>query len=266
VAEADFRREVTPLVLTFNEEENIERTLSRLRWASQVLVVDSGSSDGTLAIVSRFENITVVQHPFESFADQCNFGLSQIRTPWVLSLDADHVLSEALVSELAGIVPGSSTVGFEARFVYLAQGATVRGSLYPPRVSLHRVEGSRYEDVGHGHRVVCPAGEIRRLRSVIYHDDRKPLARWVSSQVTYAEKEADFLLGADRRELKRVDRLRRTAWILPLVILPYMLFVRGTIFGGKGSWIYALQRTFAEILIALKVLERRWRGPEDSSS
>ena len=83
--------EITPLILTFNEKENIARTMAGLSWAKEVLLIDSGSTDGTLEIArSAHPNVRIVTRFFDSFAGQCNFGLTRIVTPWVLSIDADY--------------------------------------------------------------------------------------------------------------------------------------------------------------------------------
>src|SRR4051812_18013587 len=79
--------DITPMILTFNEEENIARTICKLTWAREVLVVDSFSTDSTLAIARQFPNVQVRQRAFDSFAEQCNWGLAQIDSNWVLSLD-----------------------------------------------------------------------------------------------------------------------------------------------------------------------------------
>ncbi|MEJ1931880.1 glycosyltransferase, partial [Nostoc sp. NIES-2111] len=71
---------ITGLVITFNEAANIERTLSRMQFLPKVIVLDSGSTDGTLDIAARFSNVEIVQRAFDSFAGQCNFGLGLIRT------------------------------------------------------------------------------------------------------------------------------------------------------------------------------------------
>src|SRR5512143_2622752 len=90
---------ITPLILTWNEEANIARTLDKLRWAREVVVVDSGSTDGTRAICESFPNVRVVVRPFDSHAAQWNFGLKEtgIVSDWVLALDADYVLTDDLV-------------------------------------------------------------------------------------------------------------------------------------------------------------------------
>ena len=95
--------QITPLVLTYNEAPNIRRTLEKLRWAREIIVVDSFSTDETLDRLKAFPQVRVVQRKFDTFAGQCNFGLDQIQTPWVLSLDADYVLSEELIEEIGGL-------------------------------------------------------------------------------------------------------------------------------------------------------------------
>src|SRR4051812_26253660 len=104
--------DITPLVITYNEAPNIARTLDRLTWARRILVVDSGSNDQTLQIIRSYPQAEVVQRSFDDFASQCNFGLTQISTTWVLSLDADYVLSEAVVAELQTLNPDDTIGGY----------------------------------------------------------------------------------------------------------------------------------------------------------
>ena len=96
---------ITPLILTFNGVPNIARTLEQLRWARDIVVIDSFSDDETLEIVSRYPQARVLQRKFDSFAAQCNFGLREtgIESEWVLSLDADYVLTPELIEELASL-------------------------------------------------------------------------------------------------------------------------------------------------------------------
>jgi glycosyltransferase involved in cell wall biosynthesis len=251
--------QITPLLITHDEAPNIERILAKLLWAKRIIVVDSGSTDGTLEILARYSQIEVLSRPFTSFADQCNFGLAAVRTEWVLSLDADYELSADFVKELQHLDCAADVNGYWARFIYKIYGRPLRGTLYPPRIVLHRVRNVRYFKEGHAHRVAVP-GNIGNLRSVIYHDDRKPLLRWYRSQQKYAEAEAQHLLTTNPRALSRIDRLRRSTWIVPIVAPIYVLFVRGCIIDGWAGWHYALQRLVAEGMIALSVLERRMRG------
>jgi hypothetical protein len=137
----------------------------------------------------------------------------------------------------------------------MVHGRPLRGALYPPRTVLYKTSLSRYRDEGHGHRVDVQ-GKIRRLRSPIYHDDRKPLARWLSSQQRYASREADYLLATPRSQLSAPDRLRLMIWPAPFAVLLYTLFVKGCILSGWRGWHYALQRLLAECMLALEILDR----------
>jgi glycosyltransferase involved in cell wall biosynthesis len=253
---------ITPLILTYNEAPNIARTLAKLSWARRIVVIDSGSTDSTLDVLRGYPQADVIHHLFSDFASQCNFGLSQIKTPWVLSLDADYELSDRLVDEIGALADSGGAAGYRAAFVYRIYRRPLRGTLYPPRVVLYRVDKARYYNEGHGHRVSV-AGEVRALRHVIYHDDRKPLARWFASQQLYAVEEARYLFAKAPHELTRADRLRRMAWPAPLGVLFYTLFAKGCILDGWAGWFYALQRLVAEALIALAVLDRRLRGADD---
>jgi glycosyltransferase involved in cell wall biosynthesis len=247
---------ITPLVITLNETSNIARALDKLEWARRIVVVDSGSSDGTLEILGRYPQVALFTRAFDNFADQCNFGLAQVQTEWALSLDADYQLSDSLVQELSSFDEEQNVAAYRASFVYRIHGRPLRATLYPPRVVLYRVKNARYVNEGHGHKVVV-SGIVRRLSGVIYHDDRKPLSRWFDSQQSYARLEADYLLKAHRDTLSAPDRLRRMAWPAPIIVFFYVLVIKGCLLDGWPGWFYALQRVLAECMIALELIDRR---------
>jgi glycosyltransferase involved in cell wall biosynthesis len=251
--------QITALVLTYNEEDNIGRTLAALAWVPRILVVDSGSNDQTLTIIGRFPQAEVVIRAFDSFAAQCNFGLSRITSPWVLSLDADYEVSESLAREIETLVPAEEVSGFRASFIYRVYGRGLRSTLYPPRTVLYRKDKAKYHDRGHGHRVEI-VGPVAFLGGPIYHDDRKPLSRWLSSQQRYAKLEADHLLAAQRSDLGWADRTRLLGWPAPILVFFYTLIVKRCVLDGWAGWLYVLQRTVAEILIALELAKHRLTG------
>ncbi len=252
------REQITPLIMTYNEAPNISRTLDKLLWARRIVVIDSGSTDGTVEILRRYSEVEMVHRPFVDAASQCNYGLTQVASPWVLSLDADYELSDELICELSSLAPPESVVGYRARFVYRIFERPLRGSLYPPRTVLYRKDKASYRQEGHTQRVVVD-GKVLPLRGVIYHDDRKPLARWMVSQQRYAADEAEFLMARRGGKLVLADRLRLMGWPAPIGVLFYTLFLKGCLFDGWPGWYYALQRTIAEMLIALEIADRRLR-------
>ena len=86
-------------IITLNEELNLARTLASVAWASQIVVVDSGSTDRTIEIAREF-GAEVIERPWPGFAQQKNFAIEQCTGAWVLSLDADEELSPALQAEI----------------------------------------------------------------------------------------------------------------------------------------------------------------------
>lgn len=249
---------ITPLILTWNEEANLRRCLERLRWAEQVVIVDSGSTDGTVAIAAEFPNARVIERPFDDHTTQWNFGVDATGTPWVLSLDCDYVLGEGVEDELAAL-PVEENEGLDAyyaSFRYLIFGKALRSCLYPPRAVLFRKDRCRYVPDGHTQLLQITAGRAGHLCTRIDHDDRKALTRWCSSQDKYAKLEAEKLLALPPSKLSLQDRIRRTMILGPVVVFFYTLLVRRAVLDGWAGWFYTFERTLAEIMLSLRLLER----------
>lgn len=252
---------ITPVILTRDEAPNISRTLSRLTWARDIVVVDSFSRDETVQLALRFPQARVIQRRFDTHATQWEFAVNGtgIQTEWVLALDADYVLSEALLDEIAGLTPDADVAGYRVRFRYVVDARPLRGSVYPPVTVLYRRAAARYVQDGHTQRVVVD-GRVESLRGPVLHDDRKPLDRWLESQRRYMRLEAAKLRSADWQELSWPDRVRKLRVIAPAAMAVYCLFWKGAILDGRAGLSYAAQRAFAETLLSLFLLEPRHAG------
>lgn len=251
----DMLSKITPLILTYNEAPNIERALSRLGWAERVVVVDSLSADGTPDILKRFPKVEIFQRRFDDHASQWNFGLDQVATEWVLALDADYLLTDEFVAELRELQPNGVGV-YAASFKYVMFGRRLKASLYPPRPVLFRKNGNRYYQDGHTQKL--KTGESPgRLSSFIDHDDRKSLSSWLEAQDRYALLEAKKLGTADWAGLPLQDKLRKLIVPAPFVAFFYTLLVKGMICEGWAGWYYVFQRTTAEILLSLRLIEAK---------
>jgi glycosyltransferase involved in cell wall biosynthesis len=258
---ADSLEQITPLILTYNEEANISRTLAGLHWARRIVVVDSFSTDATLELLAQHSRVEVVQRAFDSFAEQCHAGLQLITTPWCLSLDADHGITPAFQAELAEVVAAApaDVAAVFTPFRYLVYGRALRGTLLPPRFNLIRPDGGHYENDGHAHRFV-PRGRTLAMHQPIFHDDRKPLSRWLASQQRYLQQETHKLLTTPHHQLSRADRLRKRHVIAPFALLLLcLIWHRGLLDGWRG-WFYAFQRMYVETLLSLMLWEARHSG------
>ncbi|MEA5466499.1 glycosyltransferase family 2 protein [Leptothoe sp. PORK10 BA2] len=246
---------ITPVILTYNEEPNIERTLQKLNWADRIVVIDSYSTDETLDILEKYPKVDVFKRKFDSYAPQWNYGLDQVQTDWILSLDSDYILPDELISELAQLTLEDHIDGYFARFKYCVFGKPLRGTILPPRQILSRKGRSSYINDGHT-QLLKVKGESGHLKNYIYHDDRKALSRWLWAQDRYMLIEVKKLRETPDNELSMGDRIRKRKVVAPFVILLYCLVLKGGVLDGWRGWYYAFQRMFAETLLSLRLIEK----------
>ncbi|ANV84743.1 glycosyl transferase [Picosynechococcus sp. PCC 7003] len=255
---------ITPLILTYNEAPNIERTLQQLQWASRIVVIDSFSTDTTLDILNTYPPVETIQRKFDTHANQWNFGLEQVQSEWVLSLDADYVLTDALITELKTLSPSPEIDGYFVPFKYCVFGKPLRGTILPPRQALFRKTRSHYIDDGHTQLLVVK-GQSKSLSNPIHHDDRKPLSRWLWAQERYMVLEVKKLQETPLSELSWGDRIRKRKILAPIIIFFYCLILKGGIFDGWHGWYYAFQRVFAETLLSLRLIEAELFDPSTTT-
>jgi glycosyltransferase involved in cell wall biosynthesis len=247
---------ITPVLLTYNEQENIARTISGLRWAKDIVVVDSGSNDGTLKILKTFPSVRIFSREFDTHANQWRYATehTNIGTDWLLRMDADYQLSDALTAELNQLVPGESIGAYRIAFDYAIFSKKLVASLYPPNTILLRRGYFSVVDRGHTEAwEVC--GQIVTLRERVIHNDWKSTGRWLSGQTRYMQRELQWL----HRSAGFKRRLRLLPPLMPLAVFLYCLFGKGLIFNGRAGMFYALQRLVAEAVLSLMVIEERLR-------
>jgi len=247
---------ITPLILTRDEEANIGRTLAQLAWAREVVVIDSMSTDDTVKIARQFPNVRVVPRAFDSHAEQWNFGVAQVTTEWVLTLDADYFVPGSFVRELASLTPPPDLGGYEAAFLYAVGGRPLRSALYPRRAVLLRRGAFEIWQDGHTQRVRVN-GRVERLRTRLIHDDRKDLRRFIDRQRKYMRQEAVKLRSTKWSALPAVGRIRKLRVVAPLVTFFYVLLVKRALLDGRAGWRYATERLLAETILSAELFRSR---------
>ena len=201
---------VTAAVLTRDEEPNIARCLSSLRWAAQVVVVDSGSTDNTVQI-ARSLGADVVEQPWLGFSEQREFTLRlpEIRHDWVYFVDADEWVSPQLAAEIGERLARPDCAGFSHRLRLVFQGSWIRHCGWYAGSWVVRLVDRRYtkfdgSPVGERAQV---DGPVRCLANDIVDEDRKGLAAWLHKHVRYAQLERDRR-GAPVPVRQRIHRFR----------------------------------------------------------
>ncbi|HEX7809912.1 MAG TPA: glycosyltransferase family 2 protein [Thermoanaerobaculia bacterium] len=244
---------VTPVILTYNEAPNIGRTLDALRWADRVVVVDSGSADATESIARQFPNVAWFTRPFDSHQAQWTYAIREtgIDTEYVLALDADYRVPPAFVDECRmRFVPGGYDGGI-ASFDYEVLGRTLMGSVYPSKPVIFRPAHLRIEQPGHSQEMRVD-GKTYVFEAHLVHDDRKPVSRFVTSQIEYSRLEAQRLANGGSRWQ---DAVRRTG-IMPLIAGVGAYLKAGGPLRGRSALRYAYERLLFECMLAMRVLER----------
>lgn len=213
------RQTLSVAIVAFNEEQNLRRTLASVDWADEVILVDSGSTDRTREIAREF-GAKVYEEPWRGFAAQKNFALAHCQFDWVLSLDADEVVSPELRSELLGRLehPGPA-VAFRLPRRNLFLGRWVRhGGFYPDhKLRLFRRGHARFEDRP-VHENAVADGPVLALRGDLLHYAYPTLELYIEHMNRYSSASVPL-----------VHRKERTLSSLP-AFLWYVLLAPGAQF------------------------------------
>lgn len=160
---------VSAVIITLNEESNIERALRSVTWADEVLVIDSGSTDRTVEIAES-SGARVVHRDWTGFSDQKQFGADEAKNDWIFSLDADEEVSDSLREEIVAMAEGSEKAGFRIPRLSFYMGRAIRHSGWYPDLQLRLFDRRKARWNGAIiHESVSATGAVGRIRGDIYH-------------------------------------------------------------------------------------------------
>lgn len=272
------------LVLTRDEEINLDDCLRTLSFSDDIVVLDSFSTDRTLEIARSFPNVRVVQRKFDTWSRHSNWALDNIefKHPWVYYSDADERVTPELRDEMIRRVndPNEPYVAYRLRYKNMFMGRWIgRGGLYPVWIiRLFRPKKIRYEDREvNAHPVVD--GRLGDLEGhFIHYSFNKGLLPWFIKHNSYSDMEAKEAVrvlehesvGQKIRNIpSRVPGVRRRAikdlsFFLPLrglIRFVYMYILRLGFLDGKAGFNYACMISMYEYWIEVKIREhrRKWK-------
>jgi hypothetical protein len=274
--------QLSAVVLTFNEEINITRCLASLAWCDDIVVVDSGSTDRTLAICAEF-GVRVVHNPFVDFSTQRNFALTNVplKHDWVLHLDADEEATPTFQAALATLEPAPGIYGYRVPSRTILFGQWLRRSgMYPAyQVRIGHRDTCRFYEHGHGQREVLPPEQVGLL-DVPYdhHSFSHGLVKWFVKHAGYAHAEAEQILRPTAAVPESVTRatsttarrrtMKRLANILPPLVRPvarffYLAVVRRGFLDGPAGLLYCVMVSTYEAMIAVFLMQDRILRPPE---
>ncbi|HPG37902.1 MAG TPA: glycosyltransferase family 2 protein [bacterium] len=184
--------EISIIIITQNEAGHIRDCLSSISWADEIIVVDGGSSDDTLAICREF-NATIYENPWPGFAAQKQYALDRATKPWVMSIDSDERVTESLKQEIQTLLqsPDPDIAGYSIPRLSSFLGKPIRhGGWYPGyqmrlfQKSKTRVSQSRV------HEGFIVEGQCGRLRNDLLHFTHVTIEASLSRMNRYSSLEA----------------------------------------------------------------------------
>jgi (heptosyl)LPS beta-1,4-glucosyltransferase len=184
------------IVLTHNESEHIQACLEAMAFADMRLVFDSYSTDNTPDL-ARDMGVTVLQHPFENFANQRNAALDAVagQAEWVLFVDADERVTPELTQAVRRAIESEQYVGYRIpRHNYLFGKLTRGAGWYPDyQTRLLKVGKAHYDPARQVHEVVILDGAQGALDAHFLHYNYKNIAQFIAKQRTYVAYDAKIL-------------------------------------------------------------------------
>lgn len=201
---------ITAVILTLDEAEHLPACLESIAWADGILVVDSGSTDAT-ATIARAHGAEVVEHAFENFSRQRQFGLERAAGEWVLFVDADERVPPALAAEIRATVSRPAEARSEPMSAYWIPrrnefwGRVLRGGGWWPdhQLRLLRREDCRYDPSRTVHEVADVRGAVGWLEHPLTHLNYDSMREFRSKQRAYGRLEARRRIAAGMRPPRR---------------------------------------------------------------
>lgn len=276
--------DLTVITLTYNEEINLRDCLESVKdIANRLVVCDSHSTDNTLNIAREY-NADILEHDFYNYASQYIYAEenSDIKTKWVLRLDADERLTKEARDEIEKICNENNDTDVSAVDVYYKVSFLGKELKHYPfhKVILYKYGKAHLENRNMDEHITVSEGRCITLKNKLIHNDYKGLTAWVDKHNKYSNREVLDMLGeneekVDLSSLSFATRLKRFVkfgiyYKLPMGLRSYLyylfrLYVKGGILDGKEGRIFAfLQAYWYRYLVDAKMYEYKVNEKQQS--
>jgi glycosyltransferase involved in cell wall biosynthesis len=193
--------QLTVTVITYNEAPHIEDALKSVSWADEIVVVDSGSTDGTAELAAKHAS-RVVTRPWEGYSSQKNFAASLATNDWVLSMDADERVTPPLAQEVRALLNrGPELTGYRIARVSWYLGRWIRSTDWFPdyQLRLYDRRGGRWNKMRIHESFTLDSGHPGRLRGEMQHFAYRDISHHLSKIHAYTTLVAEQWLADGRR-------------------------------------------------------------------
>ncbi len=225
---------ISALVITYNEEKNIENLLQNLGFVDELIIVDSFSTDQTTPIVTNFDHVKLVQNQFKNYSVQRNFALDLAQNPWVLFLDADERISPALEKEILETVRQENTATayyFRRKFMFQNKPLHFSGWQTDKNIRLFKRGKARYALNRMVHEKLEVIGPTATLKNQLIHFSYKNYKSYKAKMVSYGQLKAKELLN------QKIEPSLFHFYIKPTYTFLYGYILRLGILDGKKGLI-----------------------------
>ena len=270
---------ISVIILTKNEEENIEKCLQSIAWCNDIHILDSGSTDMTIEIANRY-GVNVIFNDFKSFGQQRNFALENIviKYDWVLFLDADERSTDNFYKAITDAITNASAniSGYYCCWKMMLDNVWLKHCDNYPKWQFRLVKKgmAMFTDFGHGQKEAEVVGDILYLKEPYIHFGfSKGWSNWIERHNKYSTLEAiarvenipPFSSIFSKHGSIRNPALK--AWLIKIPGWPLLRFIQSYVFNlgfveGKPGFIYCVNMAYYEFLIKIKIRENRLRKTE----
>lgn len=250
---------ISALLITYNEERNIEKFLEEAWYADEIIIVDSESTDRTAEIAKKHPKVIFMTRKFDNFTSQKNFAIDQAKNEWVTFFDADERISKALINEMIDEVKQDRADAFfiYRRFYFMEKYIKRSGWQNDKAIRLFKKTQNRYGEGRLVHELIDSKGKVRFLDNRLDHYSYFSVEEYDRKLTQYS------ILRAKELFAKKLKPTIFHFWVKPWFRFVHHYVLRlGILDGGEG---YIISKLHAHhVFKRYLFLSKMWENEKES--